>query len=80
MIQHIATDEMKVSDLLSSDDSVLSNLCPNSGPGTCKIGPILTQCQMVNYESWFVRFCGKGQPVKYRLVTDIQPIAVYYIG
>ena len=38
----IATDEMKVSDLLSSDDSVLSNLCPHSGPGTCKIGPILT--------------------------------------
>ena len=42
MIQHIATDEMKVSDLLSSDDSVLSNLWPHACPGTCKIGPILT--------------------------------------
>jgi len=42
MIQHIATGEMKVSDLLSSDDSVLSNLWPHAGPGTCKIGPILT--------------------------------------
>jgi len=42
MIQHIATDEMKVSDLLSSDDSVLSNLWPHAGPVTCKIGYIYT--------------------------------------
>jgi len=40
MIQHIATDEVEVSDLLSSDDSVLSNLWPHAGPRTCKICPI----------------------------------------